>query len=135
MRNIKKSAAVSMMMVALAAGAASAKTIDDTNAGEVLNGTPRPDTISAFGWPALVVWARRPGHAARARASDRAPGAGWRVVRPASCWSSAILSTSAAIRTIFGLILFGAATMRAGVSQPDPKPDEPGSVPRRAVGV
>ena len=23
----------------------------------------------------------------------------------------------------------------AGVSQPDPKPDEPGSVPRRAVGV
>jgi len=49
MRNIKKTAAISMTMLVLAAGTASAKTIDGDNGGEVLNGTPRVDTISAYG--------------------------------------------------------------------------------------
>ena len=51
MRNMKRTAAVSVMMLALAAGTASAKTIPGTDYGEVLRGTARADTCPADGSP------------------------------------------------------------------------------------
>ena len=54
MGNIKKTAAMSAMILALAAGAASAKTFDGSNAGEVINGTNNPDTVYAYGGADLV---------------------------------------------------------------------------------
>ena len=54
MRRIKKTAALSMTILALAAGAASAATKHGTNAGEVINGTPYADTIYAYGGADLV---------------------------------------------------------------------------------
>ena len=54
MRNMKRTAAVSVMMLALAAGTASAKTIPGTDYGEVLRGTDRPDTIHGYGGADLI---------------------------------------------------------------------------------
>ena len=54
MRNVKRTAAVSVMMLALAAGAASAKTIPGTDYGEVLRGTDRTDTIHGYGGADLI---------------------------------------------------------------------------------
>ncbi len=57
MKNIKTMAATMALAVALSAGAASATTtaiIEGTNKGEVLNGTPRADTVYALGGADLV---------------------------------------------------------------------------------
>jgi hypothetical protein len=54
MRNMKRTAAVSVMMLALAAGTASAKTIPGTAYGEVLRGTDRADTIHGYGGADLI---------------------------------------------------------------------------------
>jgi Ca2+-binding RTX toxin-like protein len=54
MRNMKRTAAVSVMMLALAAGTASAKTIPGTDYGEVLRGTVRADTIHGYGGADLI---------------------------------------------------------------------------------
>ena len=54
MRNMKRTAAVSVMMLALAAGTASAKTIPGTDYGEVLRGTDRADTIHGYGGADLI---------------------------------------------------------------------------------
>lgn len=57
MRKMKTMAATAALTVALSAGAASATTIaiiEGTNAGEVLNGTPRADTVYAYGGADLV---------------------------------------------------------------------------------
>jgi hypothetical protein len=49
MRSIKRTAALSVMMLALATGTAAAKTIPGTDTGEVLRGTPNADTIHGYG--------------------------------------------------------------------------------------
>jgi Ca2+-binding RTX toxin-like protein len=57
MKNIKTIAATMALAVALSAGAASATTtaiIEGTNRGEVLNGTPRADTVYALGGADIV---------------------------------------------------------------------------------
>ena len=54
MGNIKKTAALSMAVLVLAAGTASAKTIPGHDYGEVLRGTDRADTIHAYGGADLV---------------------------------------------------------------------------------
>jgi hypothetical protein len=54
MRNAKRTAAVSVMMLALAAGAAFAKTVPGSDAGEVLRGTDRADTIHGYGGADLI---------------------------------------------------------------------------------
>ena len=54
MRNAKRTAAVSVMMLALAAGAASAKTVPGSDAGEVLRGSRNADTIHGYGGADLI---------------------------------------------------------------------------------
>ena len=54
MRNIKKTAAVSVTMLALAAGTAAAATITGTPGGDALYGTPQADTISGYGGADLL---------------------------------------------------------------------------------
>ncbi len=54
MRSIKKTAALSMVVLVLAAGTVSAKTVPGTNAGEVLRGTNHADTIYGKGGADLV---------------------------------------------------------------------------------
>lgn len=54
MANIKKTAAMSAMILALAAGTASAKTFNGSDAGEPINGTNNPDTVYAHGGADLV---------------------------------------------------------------------------------
>ncbi len=80
MRSIKRTAALSVMMLALATGTAAAKTIPGTDAGEVLRGTPNADTIHGYGGADLAygyggrdtVWgATRPAGATRFWAAPR----------------------------------------------------------------
>jgi Ca2+-binding RTX toxin-like protein len=54
MRSIKKTAAVSVTILALAAGTAAAATINGTPEGDALYGTPQADTIYAYGGADLV---------------------------------------------------------------------------------
>jgi Ca2+-binding RTX toxin-like protein len=54
MRSIKKTAALSATVLALAAGTASAATIDGTPEGDALYGTPQADTIYGYGGADLV---------------------------------------------------------------------------------
>lgn len=54
MRGIKKTAALTMSVLVLAAGAASAKTVPGSNAGEVLHGSRNADTIHGYGGADLI---------------------------------------------------------------------------------
>ena len=54
MRNIKKTAAVSVTMLALAAGTAAAATVSGTPEGDALYGTPHADTIYGYGGADLL---------------------------------------------------------------------------------
>jgi hypothetical protein len=57
MKNIKTMFAATVLTAALSVGPGFATTtaiIEGTNAGEVLRGTPRSDTIYAYGGPDLV---------------------------------------------------------------------------------
>ena len=54
MRNAKRTAAVSVMMLALAAGAASAKAVPGSDVGEVLRGSRNADTIHGYGGADLI---------------------------------------------------------------------------------
>jgi Ca2+-binding RTX toxin-like protein len=54
MRSMKRTAAVSVTMLALAAGTAAAATINGTPGGDALYGTPQADTISGYGGADLI---------------------------------------------------------------------------------
>jgi Ca2+-binding RTX toxin-like protein len=54
MRSIKKTAALSVTMLGLVAGTATAATISGTPGGDALYGTPQADTISGYGGADLV---------------------------------------------------------------------------------
>jgi Ca2+-binding RTX toxin-like protein len=54
MRGIKKTAALTISVLVLAAGTASAKTVPGTDAGEVLHGTRNADTIHGYGGADLI---------------------------------------------------------------------------------
>ncbi len=54
MRGIKKTAALTMSVLVLAAGAASAKTVPGSNAGEVLHGSRNADTIHGYGGADMI---------------------------------------------------------------------------------
>jgi hypothetical protein len=54
MRGIKKTAAISISVLVLAAGAASAKTVPGSDAGEVLRGSRNADTIHGYGGADLI---------------------------------------------------------------------------------
>ncbi len=54
MRGIKKTAAVTISILVLAAGAASAKTVPGSDVGEVLRGSRNADTIHGYGGADLI---------------------------------------------------------------------------------
>ena len=54
MRSIKRTAAISVTMLGLAAGTAAAATITGTPGGDALYGTPQADTISGYGGKDLI---------------------------------------------------------------------------------
>ena len=54
MRGIKKTAALTISVLVLAAGAASAKTVPGSDAGEVLRGSRNADTIHGYGGADLI---------------------------------------------------------------------------------
>jgi hypothetical protein len=54
MRGIKSTAALTISVLVLAAGTASAKTVPGTDAGEVLRGTAKADTIHGYGGADLI---------------------------------------------------------------------------------
>jgi Ca2+-binding RTX toxin-like protein len=54
MRSMKRTAAISVTMVALAAGTAAAATISGTPGGDALYGTPQADTINGYGGADLL---------------------------------------------------------------------------------
>jgi Ca2+-binding RTX toxin-like protein len=54
MRSIKRTAAISVTMLGLAAGTAAAATIEGTPGGDALYGTPQADTISGYGGKDLI---------------------------------------------------------------------------------
>ena len=54
MRGIKKTVAISISVLVLAAGAASAKTVPGSDAGEVLRGSRNADTIHGYGGADLI---------------------------------------------------------------------------------